>query len=198
MSNWMSTDDQLPDDDRTVQIALACEVEVFAGFFNDGEWFDSTGLPLQESVTHWAEMARHPADCTEQATEVDRLRAELATERAAREYAEAQHAHKHAEVERLRAELERERVRLAACGVIALANTPQSAARVRDMAPAYRSASCDDVADAVDREIALRAELEREREKVERLREALRHAADEPSIDRARAIADAALSGGEG
>ena len=64
MSNWMSTDDQLPDDDRTVQIALACEVEVFAGFFNDGEWFDSTGLPLQESVTRGAAMARHPANRT--------------------------------------------------------------------------------------------------------------------------------------
>lgn len=66
-----------------------------------------------------------------------------------------------------RAELEVERMRLAACGVIALANTPESAAKARDMLPQYRSASSDDVARAVDREMQLRAE-------VERLRSALR------------------------
>jgi hypothetical protein len=57
-------------------------------------------------------------------------------------------------------ELERERMRLAACGVVALANTPESAATARDMAPEYRSGSCDDVASLVDREIELRARLE--------------------------------------
>ena len=64
------------------------------------------------------------------------------------------------EIERLRAELETERMRLAACSVIALANTPESAASARGIHPDYRSASCDDVARAVDREIALRAENE--------------------------------------
>lgn len=59
------------------------------------------------------------------------------------------------------AELESERMRLAACGVVALANTPESAAPARDMHPDYRSASCDEVARLVDREMALRAELER-------------------------------------
>ena len=63
------------------------------------------------------------------------------------------------ENERLRAELERERMRLAACGVVAMANTPESAARARDIHPDYRSASCDDVARAVDSEMSLRAEL---------------------------------------
>ena len=58
----------------------------------------------------------------------------------------------------LEAELERERMRLAACGVVAMANTPESAARARDMHPDYRSASCDDVARAVDAEMAMRAE----------------------------------------
>ena len=62
------------------------------------------------------------------------------------------------EIERLRAELETERMRLVACSVIALANTPESAARARDMHPDYQSPHCDDVARAVDREIALRAE----------------------------------------
>ncbi len=58
-------------------------------------------------------------------------------------------------------ELERERMRLAACGVVALANTPESAARARQMKDEYRSASCDDVANAVDEQMRLRAELER-------------------------------------
>jgi hypothetical protein len=45
----------------------------------------------------------------------------------------------------LEAELERERLRLAACGVVALADTPESAAKARDMHPDFRSASLDDV-----------------------------------------------------
>lgn len=59
----------------------------------------------------------------------------------------------------LRQQLETERMRLAACGVVALSNTPESAAKARDMFPDYRSASCDDVARAVDREIELRQQL---------------------------------------
>lgn len=47
-------------------------------------------------------------------------------------------------------ELERERMRLAACGVVALADTPESAAQAREMRDEYRSASCDDVARRVD------------------------------------------------
>ncbi|MGL4317113.1 MAG: DUF551 domain-containing protein [Pseudomonas sp.] len=58
------------------------------------------------------------------------------------------------------AEIERLRMQLAACGVVALANTPESATKARDMHPDYRSASCDDVAGAVDREMAYRAALE--------------------------------------
>ena len=54
-----------------------------------------------------------------------------------------------AEIKRLRAELETERMRLVACSVIALANTPESAASARDMHPDYQSPSCDDVARAV-------------------------------------------------
>lgn len=49
-----------------------------------------------------------------------------------------------------------ERMRLAACGVVANANTPETAAKAREMHPDYRSASCDDVARAVDREMTLR------------------------------------------
>lgn len=68
-----------------------------------------------------------------------------------------------------RAELERERMRLAACGVVAMSNTPESAARNREMHADYRSASCDDVASAVDREMALRAEVDALRADAERL-----------------------------
>jgi HAMP domain-containing protein len=51
---------------------------------------------------------------------------------------------------------------------------------------------------AKKRNVTLRAEVESLRAEIERMREALRRAADEPNIDKARAIADAALSGGEG
>lgn len=63
------------------------------------------------------------------------------------------------EIESLRQQLETERVRLAACGVVAMANTPESAAKAREMLPQYRSASRDDVAAAVDREMALREQV---------------------------------------
>ncbi len=59
----------------------------------------------------------------------------------------------------LRADLERERLRLAACGVVALADTPQSAATAREMHPDYRSGSLEDVIRRVDECIALRAQL---------------------------------------
>jgi hypothetical protein len=61
----------------------------------------------------------------------------------------------------LRADLERERMRLVACGVVAMSDTPESAAKARDMHPDYRSASCDDVARRVDECIALRAQRDR-------------------------------------
>ncbi len=67
------------------------------------------------------------------------------------------------EIDRLRAELEREQMRLAACGVVAMANTPDTAAKARDILPEYRSASCDDVARAVDENMKLRAAIERVR-----------------------------------
>ncbi len=62
------------------------------------------------------------------------------------------------EIERLQAELEDERMRHAACGVVANANTEQSAKQQRQMDPKYWSGSVQAVADAVDREMHLRAE----------------------------------------
>lgn len=72
-----------------------------------------------------------------------------------------------AESAALRAELEQERVKLAGCGVVAMSDTPESAARQRPKPGDYGwSASADDVARRVDECIALR-------ERVARLREAL-------------------------
>ena len=65
-----------------------------------------------------------------------------------------------ARIQALTRELEVERMRLAACGVVAMANTPESAAKAREMLPEYRSASCDDVANVVDSEMRYRAALE--------------------------------------
>lgn len=78
---------------------------------------------------------------------------------------------------RLEHELEVERMRLAACGVIAMANTVDAAAKARDMLPEYWSASAQDCASAVDREMDYRSRLavtERERDE---LRKALQEIA---------------------
>lgn len=77
------------------------------------------------------------------------------------------------ERDRLRAEAELLRMQLAACGVVAMSNTPESAGWARDMHPDYMSASCQDVMRAVDREMALRAEVEALRKDAERYRQAM-------------------------
>ena len=60
---------------------------------------------------------------------------------------------------KLEADLERERLRLAACGVVALADTPESAAKARDMSPEYHSSSLNDVIRQIDALMELRAYL---------------------------------------
>jgi len=67
------------------------------------------------------------------------------------------------EIDRLRAELEREQMRLAACGVVAMANTPDTAAKARDILPDYQSASFHGVTHIVDENMKLRADIERVR-----------------------------------
>lgn len=71
------------------------------------------------------------------------------------------------------AELDTERIRLAACGVVALSDTPESAVRARDMLPLYRSASCDDVARRVDECMSLRATVARQSELIQQAKEAM-------------------------
>lgn len=61
-------------------------------------------------------------------------------------------------VAELQAEVERLQMQLAACGVVAMANTRETATKQRDMHPDYMSVSCQDVMATVDREMALREE----------------------------------------
>lgn len=56
-------------------------------------------------------------------------------------------------------ELENERMRLAACGVVACADTPESAVEARKMHREYYSASCRDVEQRVDECIELREKV---------------------------------------
>ena len=89
---------------------------------------------------------------------------------------EKEAAYKDLRIAALEAELSRERMRLAACGVVALADTPESAAKAREMHADYLSASCDDVARRVDECISLRADLAQARAECERLRRAVNEA----------------------
>lgn len=65
------------------------------------------------------------------------------------------------ENERLRKDLDIEQMRLAACGAIALSDTPESAAAARQMHPDYRSASLTEVERRVDECIKLRGDKQR-------------------------------------
>lgn len=77
------------------------------------------------------------------------------------------------EIAALKEDLETERMRLTACGVIAMANTRETAEEARKMRPEYRSASLGDVERAVDREIQYREELAEAQNQIMMLREAL-------------------------
>ena len=60
-----------------------------------------------------------------------------------------------------REELETERIRLAACGVVAMADTKESRTKAREMLPQYRSASLSDVERRVDECIELREQRDK-------------------------------------
>lgn len=80
-------------------------------------------------------------------------------------------------VERLVADyesqLERLRMQLAACGVVAMANTRETAAKQRDMHSDYISASCQDVIAVVDREMALREERDQLKAQINGMKQAI-------------------------
>lgn len=70
------------------------------------------------------------------------------------------------EANQLKAAEEKMRMQLVACGVIAMSNTRETAAKQRDIHPDYKSSSCQNVMDAVDREMALREERDILKEKL--------------------------------
>jgi hypothetical protein len=65
-----------------------------------------------------------------------------------------------AERDALANKLEIERMRLAACGVVAMSDTPDSLEKALDMHDDYKSASCEDVARRVRECIQLRSRIE--------------------------------------
>ena len=80
------------------------------------------------------------------------------------------------ELARLREQLEVERIRLAACGVVAMANTPESAAKNRQMKDEYRSGSLDDVIRIVDSEMALREQVVAQQARIASLKDVIEKA----------------------
>lgn len=98
-----------------------------------------------------------------------------------------------AEVDRLRAELEVERLRLAACDVVAMADTPESAIKARQIKPDYRSAALTSVERRVDEVIALRAEIERLREVIRTIRARCVELDDSDAVSETLDIATAVL-----
>ena len=80
------------------------------------------------------------------------------------------------ELARLREQLEVERIRLAACGVVAMANTPESAAKNRQMKDEYRSGSLDDVIHIVDSEMALREQVVAQQARIASLKDVIEKA----------------------
>jgi hypothetical protein len=127
-------------------------------------WRDSDGYHCLTCLAKQRDEAR---------AEVARLREDRDLEKRWRKDSDDRATDFEAEVARLADELERERMRLAACGVVALSNTPESAAKQRDMHPVYMSASCHDVMGAVDREMQHRAEVARLQEIATALRDCL-------------------------
>jgi len=101
----------------------------------------------------------------------------------------AQPLYDQAAIDEIKAELEKERMRLAACGVVAISDTPESTNEARHMHPDYQSASCDDVARRVDECMELRKQRDM-------LLAALEQIANESTrnLGSARIIARAALT----
>ncbi len=126
---------------------------------------------------------------------IDGLRGEVAAQRVKTCTALKERNDAREERDAAATECERLRMQLAACGVVALSNTIESAGKARQMHPDYMSASCSDVAGAVDREIALRTERDQQAQRIGELEGLLRHAQKQvPTGSGLHMRIDAALS----
>jgi hypothetical protein len=96
---------------------------------------------------------------TSMAKFTDELKADLAAERIENAHIREAFRTMEKSANQQETDLERERLRLAACGVAAMQNTPASVAERIGPGHPYYSASYGDVCRAVDREMALRADL---------------------------------------
>jgi hypothetical protein len=55
---WVSVDDELPDDEMTV--ILAVDGEPWTGFRENGNWLYVSADPISGTVTHWCEFPEVP------------------------------------------------------------------------------------------------------------------------------------------
>lgn len=123
------------------------------------------GSLVEQQVNDADLIAHAPTDIRALLDEVERLRAALTRLRdcdwviTPHDRMDAVRDTARAEAEAAKAELETWQMRLAACTTAALSNTPSSAAERIDASNPYYSASYGDVCAAVDREMALRAEV---------------------------------------
>lgn len=103
-------------------------------------------------------------------------------------------------IAQLKAELETERMRLAAIGVVAVADTPESAAKARQMLPEYESPALHDVIRRVDECMMLREKVKQlERWKEEQMEVSRRwdevdaRVRSHPSVTIGKLVTDEAL-----
>ena len=100
----------------------------------------------------------------------------------------------HAQLDAARSRAEVDRMRLVACDVVAMSDTPESAAKAREIAAKYRSAALDAVIRRVDECIALRSENGRLRDALERIRAHEKRDHPGPAETKVETIARAALA----
>jgi len=120
----------------------------------------------------------------------------------AKEFAESlelELANTRKELEEAKGQLETELMRIVACDVVAMSDTPESAEKAREMRPDYKSAALESVIRRVDECIGLRSKLAASEARNKELAEALDgvmpiftgkflHAQEHEKVSAARAI----------
>jgi hypothetical protein len=56
---WIDVNENLPDDDVCVLIALD-DGEVWTGYMDGDDWLYVSGDPMESEVTHWMHIPAHP------------------------------------------------------------------------------------------------------------------------------------------